>query len=76
MPDSAAVFAALSIALFIAHSVGDHWVNAANSVSTFHRVSIWSRAWAASRARWRPRLSRLSNVSAASRIASAGVTVA
>ncbi|MEU3954038.1 transcriptional regulator [Streptomyces achromogenes] len=34
MPDSAAVFAALSIALIIAHSVGDHWVQTTGQAMT------------------------------------------
>ncbi|MFJ1551126.1 hypothetical protein [Streptomyces sp. NPDC088246] len=70
-----ATFAALLSLTRAASAIGDFWVNAAKAVNTFLRVSVrgWSRV--PGRARWRSRLSRLSNVSTSSRSAYLGVTV-
>ncbi|GAA2767482.1 hypothetical protein GCM10010103_65240 [Streptomyces paradoxus] len=40
MNQSAATFAAVFATLYVAHEVGDQWVNAAKAVSAFAGVSL------------------------------------
>lgn len=68
------MFAAVFVALWVGHTVGDHWVNAANAVFAFLGVSLWrgsSRQWYG----WdSARVSRLAGVDVAPRNAPLGVT--
>lgn len=72
--DQAAVFAAVFVSLYVAHSVGDLWVNAAKAVSTFLGVSLSRGSRRPSSVRGSVRVSQLVSLDVAPRGALLGVT--
>lgn len=73
---AAAQFAAVYALFTASHEVADYWVNGAEAVSTFLRVSVNGWSPILSCARWRSAVSRLSIINASAHSASLGVTSA